>query len=129
MAINTNSETQVRQAVKKLNDIAARPKRTIAVDLDGTLATYDGWKGTEVFGIPIDSIVAELRAEKAKGTRIIIHTTRINPALNKGYTAEDLVGLVKGWLDRYQIPFDEIWSGIGKPIAHEYWDDRAVKKP
>ena len=30
-----------------------RSKRMIGVDLDGTLAKYDGWKGHNVIGEPI----------------------------------------------------------------------------
>ena len=32
-------------------------KNTVCVDLDGTLAKYDGWKGLEHIGEPIDGSV------------------------------------------------------------------------
>jgi hydroxymethylpyrimidine pyrophosphatase-like HAD family hydrolase len=118
---------KLKDVTEKEGDMAH--PRTIAVDVDGTLAKYDGWKGSDVIGEPIQSVVDEVRKEKENGTKIIIHTTRTNASINKTHTTEQLVGFVKAWLDKNGIPYDEIWSGTGKPIAHEYWDDRAVKKP
>ena len=125
MAINNNVSEIVRKAIKLVEE----HPRSIAVDVDGCLAQYDGWHGVDVIGDPIPEVVNQVKAEKAKGTRIIINTTRTNTEQNKGYTSQQLVNRVKEWLVRHKIPFDEIWAGEGKPIANEYWDDRAVKKP
>ena len=106
-----------------------KEKRVIAVDFDGVIAEYDHWRGITHFGKPIKKTIDELQAEKAIGTYIIIHSTRTNPAVNSGYTVENLVEILKGWFEKNNVPYDEIWAGIGKPIADEYWDDRAVRKP
>lgn len=39
---------------------------TIAVDFDGVIADYDGWKGTGVFGVPRNDVVEVLRCCIAK---------------------------------------------------------------
>jgi hypothetical protein len=95
-------------------------RRTIAVDFDGVIADYDGWKGTGVFGEPRGDVVHALRGLQAEGWKIVIHTTR----------GEDEV---EGYLAEHAIPHDEInrnsdyqTKGV-KPVADVYWDDRAVR--
>ena len=103
-------------------------QRIIAVDLDNCIAEYDGWKGISHFGKPIKRTVARLRREKKKGAWIIIHTCRINQF---NWTPHNdlpsIVMLIARYLSEHDIPFDQIWCEIGKPIADEYWDDRAVR--
>lgn len=48
---------------------------TIAVDLDGTLATYHGSKGP-VIGDPIPNMVRVVRDHLARGDRVVIFTAR-----------------------------------------------------
>jgi hydroxymethylpyrimidine pyrophosphatase-like HAD family hydrolase len=95
-------------------------RRTIAVDFDGVIADYDGWKGTGVLGEPRRDVVEALRGLRAEGWKIVIHTTR----------GEDEV---ESYLERHAIPHDEInrnsdyqTKGV-KPVADVYWDDRAVR--
>lgn len=93
--------------------------RTIAVDFDGVIAHYDGWKGPGVLGSPRPDVVDALRTLRREGWKIVIHTAR----------AEEEIG---GYLARHQIPHDEINrnsdypTGGVKPVADVYWDDRAV---
>jgi len=104
-------------------------QRTIAVDLDGTLAEYDGWKGHEFIGAPIEKIVNRVKKEKEAGAKIIIHTARIREeALDEPeshISVEDKVKIVQAWLDENEVPYDEIWQSIGKPMADVYLDDKA----
>ncbi len=94
-------------------------RRTIAVDVDGVIANYDGWKGPGVLGSPRADVVEALRALRAEGWKIVIHTTR--------GTEE-----VKAYLRENDVPHDEINSNSdyttrgNKPVADVYWDDRAV---
>jgi hypothetical protein len=106
--------------------INEKHQRTICYDLDGTLAEYNGWQGEEVIGEPIKNIVVDLKKEKENGSKIIIHTSRINLELHPDYTLEEQVELVKNWLNKNGIPYDEIWQGIGKPMADRYVDDHSV---
>jgi hypothetical protein len=106
--------------------IAAAP-RTIAVDLDGTLAGFDTWRGFSHIGDPIASVVEAIRKEKAAGSRIILHTCRVTTLDNKIHI--ESVDVIRTWLKKHDVPVDEIWMSVGKPAASEYWDDRAVKKP
>jgi adenylylsulfate kinase len=95
-------------------------RRTIAVDFDGVIANYNGYKGPSVLGAPRPDVLAALRALRAEGWKIVVHTTR---------GPEE----VAGYLSKNAIPHDEInlnsdYKTAGtKPVADVYWDDRAVR--
>jgi hydroxymethylpyrimidine pyrophosphatase-like HAD family hydrolase len=93
---------------------------TIAVDVDGVIADYDGWKGKGVLGNPRADVVHALKTLASEGWKIIVHTTRDS--------SEILQFLIEN-----NIPFDEInrnssyQNGGTKPVATVYWDDRACR--
>ena len=93
-------------------------QRTAVIDLDGTLATYDGWKGPKVIGAPIKNARNALLELKEWGWRVVIFTTRGDK------------DLVKYWLDTHSMPYDLINDNSHnppgcsqKPIADVYFDD------
>jgi hypothetical protein len=98
--------------------------KTIAVDFDGVIASYDeGYQGVDVFGQPIPGASETLQALKDEGWRVIIYTVRQDtPALYS-------------YLENNQIPFDYInhnpdspeSTNRGKPLADVYLDDRAIR--
>lgn len=97
---------------------------TIAIDFDGTIAEYDGWKGVGVFGKPIKGAVGSINSLKKEGWKIIIWTTR-------GETE-----LIREYLSKHEIPFDSINENLlGTPknvsdkkvTADIYIDDRAIR--
>src|SRR5271156_2803127 len=94
-------------------------RRTIAVDFDGVIAEYDGYKGPTVLGRPRKDVVEALRELRAEGWKIVVHTTR----------GEQEIG---GYLAQHDIVYDEInrnsdyKTGGPKPVADLYWDDRAI---
>jgi len=97
-----------------------RPK-VVAVDLDGTILEYSGWKGQKHFGKPIDGAKEALQKLKDEGYVIVIWTTRRNTA--------DIAKV----LNMYGIPFDYINENPYQPpdcsnkiYADVYVDDRAV---
>lgn len=49
----------------------------VGVDLDGTLAVYDVWKGIEHIGEPIEPIARYVRALLAMGIPVKIFTARV----------------------------------------------------
>lgn len=50
----------------------------IAVDFDGTLATYDGWKGLTILGDPVPPMIDRVKAWLANGYEVRIFTARIS---------------------------------------------------
>lgn len=109
-----------------------RKKRTVAVDLDGTLAHYDGWKGTDQIGEPLTGAKELLETLINSGYYVIIHSCRLGSQLFNPDKYEDIKQLtdsrfaVKDWLDYHKMPYDELWLGFGKPAAVAYIEDRAV---
>lgn len=93
----------------------------LAVDFDGTIADYRGYQGRSVFLAPLPGAIQTLQQFKADGWRIIIFTCR------------DETDEIAQYLERHQIPFDEINQSLpdgieysGKVYADVYLDDRAV---
>lgn len=119
-------------------------KCTVAVDLDGVLASYDGWKGIENFGDPIPGAREFIEALLSGGFRVIIHTTRTNAWVNRAeangqdHLSVDggfrwrrrLKMLVSNWLNQWGFPQEGpdfyVYDGPGKPAAIAYVDDQAV---
>lgn len=94
----------------------------IGVDLDGTLAHYDGWKGVEHIGPPILAMLERVLHWLHAGREVRIFTARVAP----GADAEVAREYIHAWCDRY--------VGARLVVTHEkdramveLWDDRAVQ--
>jgi hypothetical protein len=59
----------------------------IGVDLDGTLATYDKWRGVDHIGDPIPPMIQRVREWIAGGQCVKIFTARMH-----GHGTDDLAG-------------------------------------
>lgn len=112
-----------------------KKKKNVAVDLDGVLAQYDGWKGRDHIGHPIKGAREFLLDLRERGYRVVVYTTRCNVSMNSdvvpseyGETtiAGSLRKLVESWLAKWGMPYDEVYVGQGKPHATAFVDDRAV---
>lgn len=101
----------------------SRYRPTIAVDLDGTLATYQGWQGVAKFGTPVPGARHFLQTLRQDGWRVVIYTCRVN--LENGPLGRSR-DLIVQWLRTHDLPYDEVWVERGKPIAFAYLDDRAI---
>lgn len=103
--------------------------RRIVVDLDGTL-TLDAPSAPYSSQVPNIEVVARLREYRAMGFTVVILTARGMRSCGSSIgliNAGVLPGIVE-WLDRHQIPYDEIH--VGKPWCGDagfYVDDRAIR--
>jgi hypothetical protein len=108
----------------------------IGVDLDGTLAHYDGWKGIEHIGAPVAPMVERVKRWLAQGRAVKIFTARVdggNVALamgdKNGVAHQDVPAVrqhIEAWCREH--------IGVVLPITNvkdygmvELWDDRAVQ--
>jgi len=94
----------------------SQEKKTVCVDLDGVLASYDGWKGPTVIGEPLSGAVDFVR-ELAEKFEVVVHTTRANT--DEGRAA------IEAWLQEHG--FTGVSDLVGKPMAVAYVDDRSVR--
>jgi hypothetical protein len=101
-------------------------RKTVAVDLDGVLADFSkGWQGVDVIGDPIPGAV-EFTRRLSVFADVLIWTTRCNPEIGRGEGVQLLRNRVRDWLDKHGFFYADIWTGVGKPIAAAFIDDRAV---
>lgn len=93
--------------------------RILAIDLDETIL-----RGKfPAVGDPLPSVVSRMRHLKEMGCRIIIHTSRINPAYAD--IQEEQIEAIRAALHIHNISYDEIWTEAGKPLACAYIDDKS----
>lgn len=112
-----------------LNNYVQKPgykTRRICFDLDNTLVTYPTIPGDYSTCLPIQKTIDFLKYLKQLGNTIIIHTARRMRThhSNLGKVNADIGKLTFDTLDRFQIPYDEIY--FGKPDADFYIDDKGI---
>lgn len=99
-------------------------KGWIGVDLDGTLAHYEGWKGIEHIGAPIAPMVDRVKRWIEEGREVRIFTARV--ATDDEAERAMVLSRIDAWCDKH----------IGHPLQVtnvkdfgmvELWDDRAVQ--
>jgi hypothetical protein len=96
----------------------------IGVDLDGTLAYYDEWRGITHIGEPIPAMLARVKRWIAEGKDVRIVTARAGLQDDRDF--DNATVAIQAWLMRH----------VGKrlPITDrkdfdmiELWDDRCVQ--
>lgn len=113
----------------------------IGVDLDGTLAQYEGWQGADHVGEPVPAMLARVKAWLNDGWEVRIFTARVSApcrpvghivpadvrdAVARVNNAETARRAINAWCEKH--------FGHRLPItcAKDYgmvelWDDRAVQ--
>lgn len=108
----------------------------IAVDLDGTLAHYDEWRGEDHIGEPIPPMLRRVKAWLAEGKDVRIFTARVDggevakamgdPNGDRFKDVERIRGFIDAWCEKH--------VGQKLPVTNkkdygmiELWDDRAVQ--
>lgn len=91
-------------------------KEWIGVDLDGTLAKDNGWKGIEHIGEPIDPMVKRVKRWRKAGKNVKIFTARVDEPKSIPY--------IKAWLTGLGLGDMEI-TNVKDMHMKELWDDRA----
>jgi hypothetical protein len=106
--------------------MSKQPRRgTVVVDLDGTICEHR----FPAFGEPIAGAREALQRLKHAGFWIIIQTVRTSSYYRTVGMYQPEVNspeAVRAYLERHQIPFDEIWLH-DKPVAMAYIDDRGLR--
>lgn len=97
----------------------------VGVDLDGTLARYDGWKGPEHIGEPIKPMVEKVKQLLATGITVKVFTARVCSAQpeEERYLAQKAIA---EWTRQHigrelETTAEKDWNMI------EFYDDRAIR--
>lgn len=97
----------------------------IGVDLDGTLAHYDKWRGEHHIGKPIAPMVERVKQWRAEGREVRIFTARVWDG-GDGRDVSEVREVIERWCQEH--------IGEVLPVTNtkdygmiELWDDRAVQ--
>lgn len=90
----------------------------IGVDLDGTLAHYDGWVAADHIGDPVPLMLRRVQGWIADGKTVKIFTAR-------AARAEDIPP-IKAWLKKWGLPDLEVTNAKDYGMI-ELYDDRCIQ--
>lgn len=101
----------------------------IGVDLDGTLAFYDQWRGSDHIGKPIPTMIERVKAWLSEGQEVRIVTARVSStpeSVKKQRDAAISMITIQDWC---LAQFGQMLPVVCvKDFAMiELWDDRAVQ--
>ncbi len=88
------------------------------VDLDGTLAHHDEWKGGNFIGKPIPKMMEKVKKWLSEGIKVVIFTARADDP--------DNLEAIIDWLDDNGLPELEV-TNIKTPEIKRFYDDRAIQ--
>ena len=99
----------------------------IVIDIDGTICPIRQSHQTYAELQPFPDAVTRIKSLHAAGHYIILQTARnmATQQSNVGKVLKNIGKVTLDWLERHDIPYDEIY--FGKPNAHIYIDDRALR--
>lgn len=95
----------------------------IGVDLDGTLAHYDKWRGAEHIGAPVAPMVERVQRWLAEGHAVKIFTARVSGDPEEAAAVRKAV---QQWCVKAGLPALEV-TNVKDYQMIELWDDRAVQ--
>lgn len=99
-------------------------EKFIGVDFDGTLATYDTFKGAGHLGEPIQPMVKRVKKWIKEGKIVKIFTARVS----NEHSLMDIVEAeeaIKEWCKKHigkELPM----TADKSPSMYQFWDDKAV---
>ena len=102
--------------------------KRLILDLDNTICKTDN--GDYKNSLPVNDVIERIHKYKKKGFEIVISTSRNLRTYenNLGKINANTLPIIINWLDKHNIPYDEIY--VGKPWCGTdgfYVDDRAIR--
>ena len=99
-------------------------------DIDGTICPKKGKNDRYEDLVPYSEVIEKLKYYKENGAKIILYTSRNMNSYsgNIGLINKHTAAVLSAWLEKWQIPYDEIVYGKVWP-GHKgfYVDDRTVR--
>lgn len=93
----------------------------IGVDLDGTLAKYDGWRGVEHIGEPVPAMLTRVKKWIHDEVDVRIFTARVS-----GPDAEAARAAIQAWCMEH-LECELVVTCTKDYAMVTLWDDRAVQ--
>jgi hypothetical protein len=124
-AMDTTRSEPRRTAAARKRRFASAQKPRVCLDVDGVLADRTYGRGAEDLGEPIPGAVEFTRA-LAERAEVVIHSARLSGEESTSAAGRKAEGRLRDWLDHHGFAYQSIASGVGKPVASAYVDDRGV---
>jgi capsule biosynthesis phosphatase len=107
-----------------------RRERCIVMDVDGTLCAKRRPDQSYADVQPREDMLAALKEYRERGFYVILATSRNMNTYegNVGLITANTAKTLLAWLDRYEVPYDELH--VGKPWGGKggfYVDDKAIR--
>lgn len=103
---------------------------TFVLDIDGTICPIKKKEEKYEDLVPYPEMLARLKEYKAQGAKIVLYTSRNMNSYNGniGMINKHTAKVLSDWLEKWEIPYDEIVYGKVWP-GHKgfYVDDRSVR--
>lgn len=103
---------------------------TFIFDIDGTICPIKKKEEKYEDLIPYDNIVNKIRYYKNEGAKIILFTSRNMKTYNGnlGLINKNTAKILMEWLEKWNIPYDEIFYGKPWPGNKGFYvDDRSIR--
>lgn len=103
---------------------------TFVIDVDGTLCPIKTKEQSYEELVPYMSVISRLREYKELGAKIVLYTSRNMNSYkgNIGLINANTAKILLQWLEKWEIPYDEIIYGKPWPGHFGFYvDDRAVR--
>jgi hypothetical protein len=107
-------------------------RRCIAVDFDGTLSEYHGFRGVGVYGPPVPAMLERVKKWISEDIEVVIFTARVSPRDYTGvltsaaqYEAYRETMCIMNWCVEH-VGCELLVTGTKMKRFSEIWDDRAV---
>lgn len=105
-------------------------KLKLIIDIDGTLCPLKGLNEKYEDLIPYHNIIEKIKYYKKNGATIVLFTSRNMNSFNGniGLINANTAKILLKWLEKWDIPYDEIIYGKPWPgYKGFYIDDRAIR--
>ena len=103
---------------------------SLVVDIDGTLCPIKKKEEQYIDLIPYSNVVNKLKEYHKEGVKIILFSSRNMNSYNGnlGLINKNTAVVLHKWLEKWDIPYDEILFGKPWPGHHGFYvDDRSVR--
>lgn len=103
---------------------------TFCFDIDGTLCPIKKKEEEYIDLVPYKEMIDKLREYKEGGAKIVLFTSRNMNSYNGniGLINANTAKVLLKWLDKWDVPYDEIIYGKPWPGHHGFYvDDRTIR--
>lgn len=103
---------------------------TFVVDIDGTLCPIKKKEENYEDLVPYQAVLDRLKEYKSRGARIVLFTSRNMNSFNGnlGLINAKTAKVLLKWLEKWDVPYDEILYGKPWPGHHGFYvDDRTLR--